>query len=90
MPYTNYLLAELAHTSGSVALAELRAVFSQDKGAMGILRPREVERIQDEALPQRVGQVLLGAYNVSNPHLRIVHCEGTNARRELITLEHFT
>ena len=58
-----------------MALAQLRAVFSEDKGAVGVLRPREFERIQDKALPQRVGQVLLRTYNMSDPHLRIVHYE---------------
>lgn len=81
-PTQNYLLAELANARGSVALAELRAVFSQDKGAMSILGPRELERIQDKALPQRVSQVLLRTYNVSDSHLRIIHCEGTNARKK--------
>lgn len=66
-----------------MALAQLRAVLSEDKGAVGVLRPWESERVQDKALPQRVGQVLLRTYNMSDPHLRIVHYEvRTNARNK--------
>lgn len=65
-----------------MALAELRAVLSQDEGAVGILGPRELERVQDKALPQRIGQVLLSTYNMGDTHLRIVNCEGTDAHSE--------
>lgn len=78
----SYLLAELSHAGGSVALAELRAVLSQDEGAVRILGPRELERIQDKALPQRIGQVLLSTYNMRDTHLRIVNCKGTDADSE--------
>lgn len=61
-----------------MAFAELRAVLSQDERAVGILGPRELQRIQDKALPQRIGQVLLSTYNMGDAHLRIVNCEGTD------------
>lgn len=80
--FTRYLLAELSYACGSMALAELRAVLSQDERAVGILGPREPKRIQDKALPQRIGEVLLSTYNMGDTHLRIVNCEGTDADNE--------
>lgn len=77
----NHLLAELAHARGSVALAEFRAVLAQDKGAVGILGPRKLQRIQYKALPQRIGQVLLRTYYVGDSHLGIIHFERMHVRK---------
>lgn len=68
-----YLLAELAHAGGSVALAELGPVFPQDEGAVSVLGPRELQRVQDEALPQRVGQVLFRTYDMGDSHHGVIH-----------------
>mmetsp|Transcript_30628 Transcript_30628/g.99573 ORF Transcript_30628/g.99573 Transcript_30628/m.99573 type:complete len:549 (+) Transcript_30628:100-1746(+) len=67
------LLLKVAHRGGAVPLRELAAVGGEDEGHVAKLWHGEPERVVHEHLPQRVGQVLLRAEHVSDPHERVVH-----------------
>mmetsp|Transcript_207 Transcript_207/g.342 ORF Transcript_207/g.342 Transcript_207/m.342 type:complete len:433 (-) Transcript_207:368-1666(-) len=67
------LLLELVHRGSSMALAELAAVLPQDQRAVRISGPRHVQGVQDQALAQGVGQVLLGPDDVGDAHHGVVH-----------------
>lgn len=64
-----------------MTLAELGTVFSEDEGAVGILGPGELQRVQDKALPQRVRQVLFRTYDMGDSHHRIIDCVKTTSRK---------
>ena len=50
---STHLLLELVDGSGAVALAEFAAVLAEDQRGVGVLGHAELERLQDEPLPQR-------------------------------------
>mmetsp|Transcript_2106 Transcript_2106/g.6072 ORF Transcript_2106/g.6072 Transcript_2106/m.6072 type:complete len:541 (-) Transcript_2106:211-1833(-) len=63
---------ELVARGGAVTLGELLLVLTQDEGAMRISRTRSTKSIEDEALPQGVGKMLLGANDGGDAHAGII------------------
>ena len=55
-----------------MTLTEFRAVLSEDERTVGVLRPVEPKRIQDEALPKRVRQVLFRPHHVGYSHHSVI------------------
>mmetsp|Transcript_7884 Transcript_7884/g.19695 ORF Transcript_7884/g.19695 Transcript_7884/m.19695 type:complete len:603 (-) Transcript_7884:9-1817(-) len=64
---------ELAHAGGAVALGQLGLVGRQDERHVREDGAREAQRVVDEHLAQRVGQVLLRADDVRDAHEAVVH-----------------
>lgn len=58
-----------------MTLAQFGAVLSEDEGTVSVLRPGELKGVQDEALPERVGQVLLRPHHVGDSHHSVIHCQ---------------
>mmetsp|Transcript_22575 Transcript_22575/g.38678 ORF Transcript_22575/g.38678 Transcript_22575/m.38678 type:complete len:242 (-) Transcript_22575:598-1323(-) len=63
-----------------VTLGQLLLILSQDERAVCITRPGRTERIQNQSLTQRIGQVFLRANHGGNSHGGIVngHAEVVN------------
>mmetsp|Transcript_30905 Transcript_30905/g.63114 ORF Transcript_30905/g.63114 Transcript_30905/m.63114 type:complete len:834 (-) Transcript_30905:594-3095(-) len=64
--------AELVARRGAVPLGQLLLVLAQDQGAVRVPRAGGAQGVEDESLPQGVGQVLLGADDRSDAHGGVV------------------
>mmetsp|Transcript_65106 Transcript_65106/g.128758 ORF Transcript_65106/g.128758 Transcript_65106/m.128758 type:complete len:401 (+) Transcript_65106:1076-2278(+) len=67
------LQLKLVDGGSAVSLGELRAVLAEHEAEVGILWYGVPEGLEDEDLPNRVGQVLLRTDDVGHCHLGVVH-----------------
>mmetsp|Transcript_7782 Transcript_7782/g.16715 ORF Transcript_7782/g.16715 Transcript_7782/m.16715 type:complete len:421 (-) Transcript_7782:647-1909(-) len=64
--------SELVAGGGPVSLRQLLLVLSQDERAVGVLGTGGAQAIQNQSLPDCVGQMLLGANDGGDPHQGVV------------------
>ncbi len=65
--------AVLAHACRAMALGQGRAVTADDERDVPIGRCRQAQSRQDQQLPRCVGEVILAAQRLGDPHAGIVH-----------------
>jgi len=67
-----------------VALGELLAVGPVQQRQVGVARHVGAQRAQDEHLLGRVGEVVVAAHDVGDPHLRVVDRDGEVVERRAV------
>ena len=78
------LLAQFANTAAAVAFRQRRAVFTDDQRQMAVAGGRQPQDFEDEQLPRGIGQVVLAAQNVGDPHERVVDGVAEEERRTAV------
>ena len=59
-------LAQLAHAGGAMALGQRRAVGAQQQRHVAVVRRRQCQRLEQQALARRIAQVILAAQHVGD------------------------
>ena len=69
-------LAEIPHRRGAVTLAELAALGPEHHGVVREGGRRRPQRLVEQHLPRRVGEVVVAADDVRDAHVAVVHDGG--------------
>jgi hypothetical protein len=75
------LVAPLLDRGGAVALGELLAVRPEDHAEVRELRDRRAEGAEERDVLGRVGQMVVAADDVRDPHVRVVHADAEVIQR---------
>ena len=68
----------------ALALTHLRSVWIQDQRQVGKLRERHTKRLEEEDVLRCIGEVVLAANHVGDPHVGIVNHHGEVIERRAI------
>ena len=66
-------VAQLLHAGGAVALGELLAVGAVEQRQVRVARRHDPERLHHQQLLRGVGEVVVAADHVGDPHVGVVH-----------------
>src|SRR5665213_70316 len=77
-------VTQLTHAGGAMALGQRRAVRADQQRDVAILRYRQCQRLEQQALPRRIGQMILTPQHMADLHQRIVHGIAEQERRAAI------
>ena len=75
------LVAPLLDGGGAVPLGELLAVGAEDHAEVRELRDRRAERPEERDVLGRVGEVVVAADDVRDPHVGVVHADAEVVER---------
>jgi hypothetical protein len=81
-------LAELVHADTPVAFREWRAVGAGDQRDVTVMRHAQLERLEQQDLARRVGQMIFAAQHVRHAHQRVVDSVAEKELRASVSAPH--